>query len=330
MSNLSSVFTGSTASKEQILSKLENALYKSDVGTSTTKYLIGELNKSLQSSSGTFTRQMVTSALKSEMIKLFDHPTQRQAQVIRQLKVKSNPCVLMVVGVNGVGKTTTIGKISHLYKHKLNRNLVIAAADTTRAAAVDQLQIWGERNNVPVISRVPSKQASSAGPTTATKAIRQVHERISPDLVVHDAFQHIKSGHSECNLLIIDTAGRLQTNSTSMDELQQIFNACAKAKRGSPDYVWLVLDATIGQNSIEQAKEFSKRVRVNGIIVTKLDGSAKGGVILGIANTLKIPILYVGVGEKVEDLKEFDPQQFVDSILENAEEVEKQVVVEEN
>jgi fused signal recognition particle receptor len=216
--------------------------------------------------------------------------------------------------------------VGHLYKNIYKRNIVIAAADTVRAAAVDQLQIWGERNEIPVITRSSGtdqkKPATAATITSTTKAIRQVYEKVAPDMVVHDAFQYItqqskNNPETAPNLLIVDTAGRLQTNMVSMDELQKIYNACSKARRGAPDYVWLVLDATIGQNSIEQAKEFSKRVRVNGIIMTKLDGSARGGVILGIAHNLKIPILYLGVGEKSEDIREFDAETFVDSILNN-------------
>jgi len=339
------IFGGSSSqtklTAEQIIANLENALYRSDVGVTTTKHLVSQVNakrdelmKSAIDDSDAV--QKLRTLLRSEMLRLFQTPAQKRAPIIRQLQSKHQPTVLMVVGVNGVGKTTTIGKLAYLYKNQHKRKIVVAAADTVRAAAVEQLEIWGQRNEIPVIARHAQSSSSSSSPSTShaskSKAhlhadkssvnIRQVYEKISPEVVVHDAFQYViqqkKLSPEENNapdLMIVDTAGRLQTNQSSMDELQRISGACSKARRGAPDAVWIVLDATIGQNSIDQAKEFTKRVQVSGVIMTKLDGSARGGVILGVAHTLKIPILYVGVGEKSEDLREFEAEAFVDSIL---------------
>jgi fused signal recognition particle receptor len=317
----------STVTMEQMLTNLENALYRSDVGIPTTKYIMDKViaqRESLLAEDNSKEQSIakLKSVLRQEMLNLFNYPAQRQAKSLRMLESKYQPTVLMVVGVNGVGKTTTIGKLCYLYKNTYGREIVIAAADTTRAAAVEQLEIWGQRNDIHVIARQAPESSPKKSSVHLPKSvnIRQVFGKISPDTVVYDAFQYViqqqKSNATNIpNLIVVDTAGRLQTNSTSMEELYQIYNVCSKARKGAPDAVWLVLDANIGQNSIDQAKEFTKKVRVNGIIMTKLDGSAKGGVILGIAHVLKLPILYLGVGENLEDLKEFEPESYVDSIL---------------
>jgi len=196
-----------------------------------------------------------------------------------------------VVGVNGNGKTTTIGKWSHAYRQE-GASVVLAAADTFRAAATEQLRIWGERSGVPVVSR---------------------DGRSDPASVVFDAIRKCREEHAD--YLLIDTAGRLQTKRPLMDELQKISRIAGREVPGAPHEVLLVIDATTGQNGVLQAREFTKAVPVTGIALTKLDGTAKGGIVVATAREFKIPIRYVGVGEQLDDLVPFDPVAFTDSLL---------------
>ena len=202
------------------------------------------------------------------------------------------PFVLLVLGVNGVGKTTTIGKLANKWTHE-GKKVLLAAGDTFRAAATEQLEEWGKRANVPVVKG--SKD---------------------PSAVIFDA---IKRGVDEAaDVVICDTAGRLHSNAGLMDELKKVRRVCDKAMPGSPHEVWMVLDATTGQNAIAQAKTFKADMEITGIVLTKLDGSSKGGVVLGICDELKVPVRFVGVGEKIDDLRPFDPGAFVEALYSDA------------
>jgi fused signal recognition particle receptor len=204
------------------------------------------------------------------------------------------PFVLLVLGVNGVGKTTTIGKLAAKWAGE-GKKVLLAAGDTFRAAATEQLEEWGKRAGVPVVKGKPQGDPSS---------------------VIFDA---VKRGVDEgYDVVICDTAGRLHSNTGLMDELKKVRRVCDKAFAGAPHETWMVLDATTGQNAISQAKTFKAAMEITGIVLTKLDGSAKGGVILGICDELKVPVRYVGVGEKIGDLRAFDPAAFVDALYTDA------------
>jgi fused signal recognition particle receptor len=208
--------------------------------------------------------------------------------------MSNKPVVLLVLGVNGVGKTTTIGKLADKWT-KEGKKVVLAAGDTFRAAATEQLEEWGKRANVPVV------KGKSGG---------------DPSSVIFDA---IKRGVDEgFDMVICDTAGRLHSNAGLMDELKKLRRVCDKAMPGSPHEVWMVLDATTGQNAIAQAKTFKADMEISGIVLTKLDGSSKGGVVLGICDELKVPVRYVGIGEKIGDLRPFDPVAFVEALYSDA------------
>ena len=210
------------------------------------------------------------------------------------LVIDKKPWVLLVLGVNGVGKTTTIGKLAAKWQRE-GKKVVLAAGDTFRAAAVEQLEEWGKRAGVPVVKGKPQGDPSS---------------------VVFDA---VKRGVDEqLDIVICDTAGRLHSNVGLMDELKKLRRVCDKALPGAPHEVWMVLDATTGQNAISQAKTFKADMEISGIVLTKLDGSAKGGVVLGICDELKVPVRFIGVGEKLDDLRPFDPVAFVDALYADA------------
>ena len=201
------------------------------------------------------------------------------------------PYVIMVVGVNGVGKTTTIGKLAYKFK-AAGKKVVLGAADTFRAAAIDQLEIWAERVNVPIV-----KQSMGADPAS----------------VAYDTLS--KAKHDGADIVIIDTAGRLHNKINLMNELTKIKNVMKKVLPDAPNEVLLVLDGSTGQNAYEQAKQFTKATEVTALAITKLDGTAKGGVVIGISDQFKIPVKYIGVGEKMEDLQEFNREEFVDSLF---------------
>jgi len=208
---------------------------------------------------------------------------------------KERPFVLLILGVNGVGKTTTIGKLAARLVRD-GKKVLLAAGDTFRAAATEQLEVWGDRAKVPVV------KGKSGG---------------DPSSVIFDA---IKRGQAEgVDVVICDTAGRLHTKVELMDELKKVRRVCEKAMAGAPHETWMVLDATTGQNAIQQAKTFKEAMEISGLVLTKLDGSAKGGVILGICDELKVPVRYVGVGEKLDDLRPFDPNAFVHALYDDAE-----------
>jgi fused signal recognition particle receptor len=265
---------------DEIYDGLEEALIGGDVGVETSMKLVEALRSTLKNDARADT---IRETLKQEI-------TQTLVSVERPLN-DSSPLVIMMAGVNGVGKTTSVAKLAALLKAERG-SVIVAAADTFRAAAIDQLQIWCDRVGVEMIKQ---KQGSD------------------PAAVAFDAVKAAKA--REAQVLIIDTAGRLQTKVNLMEELKKIARVVGREIPGAPHETWLVLDATTGQNALSQAKTFGEAVKLTGVIVAKLDSSAKGGVIISIAERLKLPVRYVGLGEEVEDLREFDAREFVDALF---------------
>ncbi|MBN2871323.1 MAG: signal recognition particle-docking protein FtsY [Halothiobacillaceae bacterium] len=284
---LGDLFLGKKQIDDDLLEELETRLIMADVGQETTMGLIDELTDEIgrkhvddpERLFETLHRLMVE---RLAAVQPTRPPTRRQTD---------RPHVMVIAGINGGGKTTSIGKLAYRFKAE-GRSVTLAAADTFRAAAVEQLIAWGERNDVRVIGE-PG--------------------RGDPASVAFDAVSSAKARGSD--ILIVDTAGRLHTQSGLMDELGKLTRVIAKAAPGAPDEVLLVIDASIGQNALVQARQFNQAVTLSGLIVTKLDGTAKGGIVFAIAAELGLPIHFIGVGEKLEDLRPFEPQAFVDALL---------------
>jgi len=268
---------------DDLIDELEEILYTADMGTTTVGWLMGLVNKNRANfKSGDDVKRFLKEQIKEVLVKNHkDFP-----------ELREKPMVFLMVGVNGAGKTTTIGKLAHKYIAK-GKIPMLAAGDTFRAAAVEQLKVWGERNNCTVIS-------DKDGADPASVAYNAVNSALSKDV----------------DVLLIDTAGRLQNRKNLMDELGKVNRVIGKAYPGAPHETIIVIDANNGQNALSQAREFSQAVNVTGIIVTKLDGSAKGGVLIGISKELGLPIYLVGVGEKIGDLQRFDPNEFVEALFE--------------
>jgi fused signal recognition particle receptor len=264
--------------------ELEALLLQADVGAATTAKLLEALKRRAKSE-GIVRADALRGALKEELRRLLSSNGAESRAKSRLLEV------ILVVGVNGSGKTTSIAKLSKRYQAQ-GRRVLLAACDTFRAAAIDQLQIWGERVGIPVIAGAPNSD---------------------PGAVAFDAVQAAFA--RKCDLLIVDTAGRLHTKHNLMKELEKVRNVLSRAVHEAPHQTLLVIDATNGQNAINQAKGFAEAVGVTGVILTKLDGTPKGGVAFAIAGELGIPIRYLGTGEKIDDLEEFNPQAFVDELL---------------
>ncbi|QGT78003.1 signal recognition particle-docking protein FtsY [Guyparkeria halophila] len=284
---LGDLFLGKKRIDDDLLEELETRLIMADVGQKTTAALIDELTDEVSRKHvndpehlfETLYRLMIE---RLEAVQPDEPPARRQA---------GRPHVMVVCGINGGGKTTSIGKLAHRFKAE-GRDVTLAAADTFRAAAVEQLIRWGERNDVRVIGE-PG--------------------RGDPASVAFDAVSSAKARGSD--ILIVDTAGRLHTQSGLMDELGKLIRVIGKAEPEAPDEVLLVIDASIGQNALVQARQFNQAVKLTGLIVTKLDGTAKGGIVFAIADELGLPIHFIGVGEKAEDLRPFEPRAFVDALL---------------
>ena len=263
-----------------VLEDIEETLISTDMGVDLTEHLVDKLRDVKKSESA-----QLKEILKAEIKNLISH------EEVSVEELEGNPHVILFVGVNGTGKTTTIGKLSHKYAEE-GKNVMIAAADTYRAAAFEQLKIWSERSNVDFMGNPEGKDPAAV------------------------AFDAVKSADAkDKDILMIDTAGRLHTKSNLMQELQKIERVCSKAKEGTPQDVWLVLDGTTGQNGIRQAEKFAESVDVSGLILTKLDGTAKGGAVLAIHNKMNIPIKYIGIGEELEDIVEFDPDEYIEALL---------------
>ena len=289
LSKITKVIAGKSKVDEEVLDELENALVSSDVGIETTVKIIEEIEKRVARDKYVSTGDL-NRILQEEMENiLVDAPENNDYTFTSSLPAK--PYVMMVVGVNGVGKTTTIGKLAHNFK-KAGKTVVLGAADTFRAAAVDQLTIWSERANVAIV-----KQPMGSDPGAV-------------------AFDSVQSGIARgADIVIIDTAGRLHNKAHLMEELSKIKRVVSKLLPDAPHEVLLVLDGSTGQNALEQAKQFTASTEVTSLAITKLDGTAKGGVVLAIANQFKIPVKFIGVGEKIDDLLVFDKHEFVDSLF---------------
>jgi len=280
---------GKSTVDEEVLDQLEEALVTADVGIDTTVSIIDRVEKRVARDKYVNTSDL-NRILQEEITGiLVDAPAANTYAFDRDLPTK--PYVILVVGVNGVGKTTTIGKLAYNFK-KAGKSVLLGAADTFRAAAVDQLTIWSERTGVPIV-----KQAMGSDPAA----------------VAFDTVQSAVSRGSE--VVLIDTAGRLHNKAHLMDELSKIKRSVQKFIPDAPHEVLLVLDGSTGQNALEQARHFTAATDVTALAITKLDGTAKGGVVLAIANQFRIPVKFIGVGEKMEDLLVFDKHEFVDSLF---------------
>ena len=288
-SKLANAIMGKATIDEEVLENLEEILLTSDVGVETSLRIIERIKKRVSKERKIETSRL-NELLKEEIAELLvSNGMEDKADFY--LPTNEKPYVIMVVGVNGVGKTTTIGKLAFQFK-KSGKKVMIGAADTFRAAAVDQIKIWGERVDVPVVS-----QGMNADPASV-------------------AFDTLKSAVAKgVDIVIIDTAGRLHNKIGLMNELTKIKNVMQKIIPDAPHEILLVLDASTGQNAIEQCKQFTAATDVNALALTKLDGTAKGGVVIGISDTFKIPVKYIGVGEKMEDLQVFNKNEFVDSLF---------------
>jgi fused signal recognition particle receptor len=273
---------GATEITEATWEDLEALLIQADLGLETTAGLIDSLR-------GTVRNLGLTRS--SELQAMLETELRARLEAVPIVDLSAHPTVILLVGVNGSGKTTTVAKLGRMFKDEGKRVLLVAA-DTFRAAAVAQLQVWSERLDVPII----------AGKMGA-----------DPGAVVYDGIQSALARGFD--LVLVDTAGRLHTRYNLMEELKKVQRAAGKALAGAPQAIWLVLDATTGQNALVQARAFQEAVSVNGIILAKLDSSARGGMAFAIQSELGLPILYAGLGEKVEDLTSFDPQAFVKGIL---------------
>jgi len=288
-SKISKAIVGKSKVDEEVLDNLEEILVSSDVGVTTTIKIIERIEARVSRDKYLGTAEL-NQILKEEIAALLSENDKGDMLGFDFVK-REEPYVIMVVGVNGVGKTTTIGKLAHQYK-LAGKSVVLGAADTFRAAAVDQLKIWGERVGVPVVT-----QGMGADPASV-------------------AFDTLKSAvASKADVVIIDTAGRLHNKINLMKELTKIKDVMKKVIPDAPHEILLVLDASTGQNAIEQARQFTASTDVNALALTKLDGTAKGGVAIGISEQFKIPVKYIGIGEAKEDLQLFNKSEFVDSLF---------------
>ena len=277
-------FLGKTSIDDDLIEDIEAHLIMSDVGIETTDIIIKQLKNETKKKISEI--KDLKNALKNIMLSILE-PVDIRLTVASEDK----PFVILMVGVNGAGKTTSIGKLSRSFISN-NNSVLLAAGDTFRAAAVEQLESWANRNNIDIVS-----QLSGADPAA----------------VCYDAYDSAKA--KNIDILMVDTAGRLHTQKGLMDELVKIKNTLNKQSFDAPHEILLVLDASLGQNALIQAERFNETLGVTGLIITKLDGSAKGGILLGIANQLNIPIRYIGIGEKAEDMKTFDRFEYVDALL---------------
>ena len=287
-SKIARVVAGKSKVDDAVLDDLEEVLITSDVGVDTTLKIIDRIEARVSKDKYVNTKELNT-ILREEIASLLIENAASDAAF--DLPQSDRPYVIMVVGVNGVGKTTTIGKIASKFK-AAGKSVYLGAADTFRAAAVEQLEIWGERVGVPVIKQKMGSDPASVAYDTVSSAVA-----------------------NKADVVIIDTAGRLHNKINLMNELTKIKNVMQKVVPGVPDEVLLVLDGSTGQNAFEQAKQFTKATEVNSLAITKLDGTAKGGVVIGISDQFKIPVKYIGLGEGIDDLQVFDKEEFVDSLF---------------
>ena len=287
LSRLGKVVVGKTKIDEDFLDELESILIQADVGVATTLKIIDALENRTKKEKYLGYNDLIK-MLREEISSLLT-----QKEIYEKVSENDNhhPHVVMVVGVNGVGKTTTIGKLAHQFKTQ-GKKIMLGAADTFRAGAIDQLQIWADRAKVPLV-----RQEMGSDPASV-------------------AFDTLKAAtNSDIDLVFIDTAGRLHNKINLMNELSKVKRVMSKVVSGAPHEVLLVLDGSTGQNAFEQAKQFTSATEVTSLAITKLDGTAKGGVLLGISDQFQIPVRYIGVGEGIEDLQDFNPQQFIQTLF---------------
>lgn len=282
---LATLLLGKKELDAEVFETLETQLLLADVGIEATQHLMDNLSKKLKRQELSNVETAI-SALKEDMKALL-LPCQAELTI----SPEKTPYLILVIGINGSGKTTTIGKLAYYLKQQ-GKKVMLAAGDTFRAAAIDQLQVWGERNQIAVIAQQPGADTAS---------------------VIYDAFEAAKA--RQMDVLIADTAGRLHTQTNLMAELQKIKRVIMKLDPQAPHETLLILDASIGQNALNQAKQFNEAIGVSGLVLTKLDGTAKGGIIFAIAQQLKIPIRFIGIGEGIEDLRPFDAEDFVHALF---------------
>ena len=286
---LTRAIAGKSKVDDSILDELEGVLVSSDVGVATTLKIIERIEKRVAEDKYVGTQEL-NKILREEIAALLSQ-TERGEAVDFYVLAERKPYVIMVVGVNGAGKTTTIGKLAYQFKKK-GLKVVLGAADTFRAAAIDQLQVWADRVGVPLVKQQTGSDPASVAYDTLSSALSQ-----------------------EADVVIIDTAGRLRNKINLMNELSKVKRVMQKLLPEAPDEVLLVLDGSTGQNAFEQAKQFTLATEVNALAITKLDGTAKGGVVIGISDQFQIPVKYIGVGEGIEDLQVFNKYEFVDSFF---------------
>jgi fused signal recognition particle receptor len=288
LQKLTRAVAGKSTVDDDVLDSLEESLMTSDVGVDTTLEIIDRIQKRVKRDKYVKTAEL-NCLLRDEIEQMLqDHGTPTAAEF---LSTEKRPYVIMVVGVNGVGKTTTIGKLANMYKQE-GLSVVLGAADTFRAAAIEQLETWAQRVDVPIVKQKMGSDPASVAYDTISHAIAQ-----------------------KADVVIIDTAGRLHNKVGLMNELTKIKNVMKKQLDYAPNDVMLVLDGSTGQNAFEQARQFSLATEITSLAITKLDGTARGGVVIGISNQMKIPVKYIGVGEGTEDLQIFDKHAFVDSLF---------------
>ena len=280
--DINDLFAGNRKIDDELLEELEELLITSDIGVQTTQDLIESISKKSSKISGP---EELKAMLKEKILELLspELPTTRE--------ITDKPHVIMVIGVNGVGKTTTIGKLASRAA-SAGKKVILVAADTFRAAAIEQLDIWSQKAGVDIIKH---------------------KENSDPAAVSYDCIEAAVA--RDADMVLVDTAGRIHTKVNLTEELKKIKRTISKKLPGAPHEVLLILDATTGQNALSQVKQFNDAIDVTGIALTKLDGTAKGGIVVSICSTLEIPLKYIGVGEKIEDLQEFDPIQFVDALF---------------
>lgn len=283
-SGLTSVFTGNGKIDADLLEELETQLLMADVGFTLTEEIIADLTEQHKANK-LEDIEALKEALKAKLLAVLE-PVNQEFTL-----GDTRPQSILVVGVNGVGKTTTIGKLAQHFQQQ-DKKVMLAAGDTFRAAAVEQLQTWGERNQVPVIAQHTGADSAS---------------------VLFDALQAAKA--RKIDVLLADTAGRLHNKSNLMEELAKIRRVMQKQQEDAPNHTLLVLDAATGQNALSQAKEFNQAVPLTGLVITKLDGTAKGGIVFALAKELELPVFFIGVGEQLEDLRPFDAEDFINALL---------------
>jgi fused signal recognition particle receptor len=269
----------------ELLDELESTLISADIGVRTTEEILERIRQRVERHQLADAAEL-KSLIRDQLLEILSASERAPARVTEP------PAVVLMVGVNGSGKTTTVGKLAQRFKNE-HRSVLLCAADTFRAAAIEQLEVWGQRTGIQVIRQGPGSD---------------------PSAVLFDAVQAARS--RKVDYVLVDTAGRLQTKENLMLELQKMSRTAGKVIPGAPHEVLLVLDATTGQNGLEQARKFTESSGVTGIVLTKLDGTAKGGIVIAIARELNLPIRYIGVGEKVEDLLPFDSEKFIQSLFE--------------